>query len=343
MSLNEIILLSGFNLILFFVINFLLLKKEILIDKVLDKDTHKNFVNSEVVPLSGGVILLLNCFIFNFFDNFYYLICFAFLFLIGLLSDTANLESPAKRLFMQILLILLFLFYQEILIDSVRINFIDQLLKNKFFSLIFTTFCLLILINGSNFIDGMNFQSSGYYLALLASLIFFNSETINQVYPEIFSSLFFFLIIFIFFNIQNKSFLGDSGIYLLSFIIGLLLIEMQKITNVSPYYVVVLLWYPAFENLFSICRRVFVKKSKPEEADIRHLHHYLIKYLKLKFDLDNKKISLLASIFINLFNFIFFSFSVSFIYSTKVLLLLIILLCITYLFIYNFLSKTKNQ
>ena len=343
MSLNEIILLFGFNLILFFVINFFLIKKKILIDRILDKDIHKNFVNSEIVPLSGGVILLLNCFILNFFDNFYYLICFAFLFLVGLLSDTANLESPAKRLFMQIMLILLFLFHQEILIDSVRVNFIDQMLKNKFFSLIFTSFCLLILINGSNFIDGMNFQSSGYYLALLASLIFFNSEIINQVYPKIFSSLFLFLIIFIFFNIQNKSFLGDSGIYLLSFIIGLLLIEMQKITNVSPYYIVVLLWYPAFENFFSICRRVFVKKRKPEEADIQHLHHYLIKYLKLKLDLDNKKISLLASVFINLFNFIFFSFSVSFIYSTKILLFLIFLLCITYLFIYNFLSKNRNQ
>ena len=241
MSLNETILISGFNLILFLVINFLFIKKKIFIDKALEKDTHKSFVNSEIVPLSGGVILLLNCFIFNFFDNLYYLICFAFLFLIGLLSDTANLESPAKRLFMQIILILLFLFHQEILIESVRIDLIDQMLKDKFFSIIFTSFCLLILINGSNFIDGMNFQSSGYFLALLASLIFFNSETINQVYPQIFSSLFLFLIIFIFFNVQNKSFLGDSGIYLLSFIIGILLIEMQKITNVSPYYIVVLL------------------------------------------------------------------------------------------------------
>ena len=41
MSLNEIILLFGFNLILFFVINFFLIKKKILIDRVLDKDIHK--------------------------------------------------------------------------------------------------------------------------------------------------------------------------------------------------------------------------------------------------------------------------------------------------------------
>ena len=41
-------------------------------------------------------------------------------------------------------------------INSSRIELFDIILNNKFFAIFFSAFCLLILINGSNFIDGLN-------------------------------------------------------------------------------------------------------------------------------------------------------------------------------------------
>ena len=64
-----------------------------------------------------------------------------------------------------------------VLIDQIRLKFVDNLLqKNELISIIFTSFCLLILINGSNFIDGTNLQCSGYYLSILITLLFLSFE-----------------------------------------------------------------------------------------------------------------------------------------------------------------------
>ena len=46
--------------------------------------------------------------------------------------------------------------------------FFDNLLENAVFNIFFTSFCLLILINGSNFIDGLN----GLLLVYMTLVIF---------------------------------------------------------------------------------------------------------------------------------------------------------------------------
>ena len=90
------------------------------------------------------------------------------------------------------------------------------------------------------------------------------------------------LTVLIFFNGFNKVFLGDGGIYFLSFIIGIVLIKFHTENSiVSPYYIICLLWYPCFENLFSILRKKLTKIS-PHEADNMHLHHLIYRILKLK-------------------------------------------------------------
>ena len=57
--------------------------------------------------------------------------------------------------------------------------------------------------------------------------------------------------------------------------------------SISPYFICLLLWYPAFENLFSIIRR-FSLKNNIEQADQGHLHQII--YTKFKdIDFINKK------------------------------------------------------
>ena len=64
--------------------------------------------------------------------------------------------------------------------------------------------------------DGINLQCSSYFLFIILYLqvIFANNL---EIYPFYFS-LTVGILFFIFLNINNKSYLGDSGVYILSFI-----------------------------------------------------------------------------------------------------------------------------
>ena len=84
------------------------------------------------------------------------------------------------------------------------------------------------------------------------------------------------------FNFFGKNFLGDGGVYLLSFFLSIIIIYISMFSEqISPYYIANLLWYPAFENLFSIFRRTIYKK-KNYKADNDHLHQLIFKYFKRK-------------------------------------------------------------
>ena len=137
--------------------------------------------------------------------------CLKFLlyhFLIGFLSDINYLTSPLKRILLQIVIIFILIFLSKNLISSVRILFFDNLLENIYFNYFFTIFCLLVLINGSNFIDGMNTLFLGYYLMITIILIFLAKEfQILNDYHEI-VLLFSILSILLFLIFSDSYFQG---------------------------------------------------------------------------------------------------------------------------------------
>jgi len=153
--------------------------------------------------------------------------------------------------------------------------------------------------------------------------------------------LIFFIVTFLFLlNIFNFLYLGDSGSYLIGFLFGYFLLQINE-TNplVSPYFIALLFWYPAFENLFSIIRKKIIKLD-PLDADNLHLHQLLFHYLKRRKNKFIKKFSnLISSLIINTFNFSIFLISLSHFSHTKTLLFLIILNVTVYLFIYFLLKK----
>ena len=63
-------------------------------------------------------------------------------------------------------------------------------------------------------------------------------------------------------NLCGFIYMGDSGAYLLSSFTGIYLINFSYNNEyISPFLIVVLLWYPCFELLFSMIRR-FIDKSE---------------------------------------------------------------------------------
>ena len=86
------------------------------------------------------------------------------IFLVGFLSDINYLFSPTRRLILQILIVFAFIYFEQIFINSIRIDIFDNLLTNIYFKYFFTIFCFLVLMNGSNFMDGVNTLLVGYFL-----------------------------------------------------------------------------------------------------------------------------------------------------------------------------------
>ena len=106
--------------------------------------------------------------------------------------------------------------------------------------------------------DGVNTLVAGYFILILLSLlfIFFNNSIILLNYNLAIITIISLLVVFIF-NIFGKIYLGDNGAYLVAFIVSIIVIDTSKNNLlISPYYVANLLWYPAFENFFSIIRKV---------------------------------------------------------------------------------------
>ncbi len=314
------------------IINFIFNKKKIF--QSITGDNHQLFVERKGIPLSGGIIIaLMTPLVIGFKLEIYHL-AFIIIFFIGLLSDTKILQSAKNRFLFQILAIFLFVVYYDLSLSNIRVFFIDYFLDYKIFSYFFVTFCLLIVVNGSNFIDGLNGLALGYYTIVIGILLnlnlyenFFNFNSILLNYLI----LFLYLILF---NYFNKLYLGDSGSYLIGLSVGILLIvTYRNLDNISPFFIVLLLWYPCYENLFSIIRKYKFNLS-PLKADNKHFHQLLFNFIKKKSKLSNLFANNLSSIIINLYNFVILFIGSLNIYDSRLQITLIFLSIFIYIYFY---------
>ncbi len=304
------------------------------------KLNHKNFTNKIKTPITGGVLFIFSIIYllqgYNTFSN----LIFFLIFILGLLSDINKLNSPKLRLLLQLLIVAVYIYYNNTYINEIRIDYIDNnLLNNLIFKIIFTSFCVLILINGSNFMDGVNTLCSGYYLILFCNIILLSLN--YEIKIDIYNVKIIVITLFIFLlsNSFNKSFMGDNGSYLISFFTGIFLINFSNQNHmISPYFVAVLLWYPAFENFFSLTRRLLFEKKKIKNADNLHLHHLLFVFIKEKLNI-NKFTNTFTGLIINLCNLIIFIIANNYIYQTKVLILILGLSIFIYITVYFFLKR----
>lgn len=327
--------------VLNYLTNILFLKKNFLLDDI-NSSFHKKYTSSERVPLSGGVVFII---LFLFFIEHNYILKFfsIIIFLIGYFSDLKIVNSPSVRFIYQIIFVLLFVIFGDVYVSYTNLEFLDFFLSNRLFSLIFTLACLLILINGNNFIDGLNSLVLVYNLFVIGSLsilvIYFNLS----FDLEILYNLIIILIVILIFNIFNKNFIGDSGAYVISFIVGTIIISFYNlnINMMSALYAVVILWYPATEILFSIIRKLFSKKN-PLNPDNFHFHQLVYEFVNNKFKKSRLFSNITSAILINFYNFLIFIISLFFFNKTNILLLIIVTNILFYITIY-FILKKKNK
>ena len=301
-------------------------------------DTHQFFSNKKNIPLTGGFFILIPI---VFFLNDLFINCFIVsIYLIGFFSDRKTLVSPKKRFLIQCLLILLFVAIFDIKINSSRIELFDILLNNKFFAIFFSAFCLLILINGSNFIDGLNGLLISSTIIILFTLTKLNLIDNSIISDESIHLVIFILLLVLILNIFNVLMLGDSGAYLIGFFIGFLIISSHRSNpEISPYFFISLIWYPCFENLFSILRKLN-REFSPLKPDSKHLHQLVLFFLSKKFDLKLILSNNLSSGIICFFNFLIIHISTlnsgSTIFQVKLIVTSIIFYIVSYMILFKF-------
>ena len=196
----------------------------------------------------------------------------------------------------------------------------------------------MVLVNGGNFIDGLNGLLLKYFL-IVYLFILFNFEDNSYVDKDFLLNLSIILSIILLFNLFGFLYMGDSGAYLLSILSGVYLINFSYNNDyISPFFIILLLWYPCFELLFSMIRR-FKNKSKTYKPDSNHLHQFIYGFIKKNSSSKDNIIHFYTSILINSYNLLIFIFAINFIYSSKVLILIIILNIFVYILSYVFFKK----
>ena len=325
--------------------NFVFKKFNILIDRT-NISNHKSFINGhKTTPLLGGFVFFL-ILVFFLPENYqYFTILIFFIFLTGLLSDLDILHSPFFRIIFQTIIIVVYLFLFDNFVSSIRVDFFDNLLNIFFIKLFFTSFCILVLINGTNFIDGVNTLVVGYFILVASNVLYLTEVKGLDLDILLVSTCLTCLVVIYIFNFFGKIYLGDGGAYLISFVIGVTLIKFSNDNYlVSPYYIVALLWYPAYENLFSIIRKKILKKT-PSTPDNEHLHQFIYLYLDKSFNINKNFSNTLSGILICLYNLFYFLFIFDEYHQTETLAYSIIFNVLFYNLLYFLLRKKlfKNK
>lgn len=329
-----------FFLTLFFILflNHLFLKNNFLLDDI-KFSKHKSFAKNKKRPISLGLVFIIFILVFledSFFQLNFFLILF---FIIGFLSDINRVTSARFRLLSHIVIVTFFVIVNNFFIKKIYFNSFDYLLTNKLFNFFFVTFCICILINGKNFIDGLNTLLIGYVILVLSSIYI---VSINYKLNLDFN---FYKIIIVFFlalysvNFFGKSILGDGGSLSIGLFVSFLILNFYlKNNSVSPYFIALLLWYPSFEILFSIIRKSLIN-MQPFIPDSQHLHQLLYKKIKY-FNLAEVNNTLAASL-INIFNLLVFYLGSLKIYSNNYNIFLIFFSIFVYIILYVILIIKK--
>jgi len=154
-------------------------------------------------------------------------------------------------------------------------------------SVSFTIFFILFIINGFNFIDGIDGLASTIGIVVSSALVFWFILAHKYTQSILGLALIGSLIGFFLFNVfgkENKIFMGDTGSQLLGLITSILSIDFLESNYIStpnlqfwsaPAIVMGILFIP----IFDILRVTFIRLvlgNPIQKADKNHIHHRLI-------------------------------------------------------------------
>lgn len=305
------------------------------------------------VPRIGGLLIIVSITLmcmknFGIYLNSFNIVvicCIPFL-IPAIKEDLSHNVGPKIRFLGLLLSSGILLFFLDIDIYSIEIDFLQFFMNNDILCFIFFTLALVGLANGCNMIDGVNGLSPFYLLVsfLVIGKVIQDTSTILLLDSNIsIDFIIIALVIFILFNYPfGKLFLGDHGNYFLALLLGILTIHFYSINNtLNTWGAILLLFYPTIETIFTILRRIFVSKRNILEADMEHLHSKLFLYLQKNnhsiYKANNMVLPILVFFWL-IPGLIFYGF-----YNNDFIIILsLIIMTILYIISYIFITKLNN-
>ena len=243
------------------------------------------------VPLIGGLAMfigitlgLFSSNIINIEENLMFFFVGSFvLILTGIVDDFRGISSN-KRFIFQILVGLIIVKVGGVLLEDLGSLISVEKLHLGIFSIAFTVFAVVGVINSLNFSDGIDGLSASMSLITFISIAFF-AYGIKENYAFEFVLLFIVTIaVFLIFNLglfigrSFKIFMGDAGSTFLGLGIAWALISFSQGDNLifSPVTALWIFAVPLIDTIFVMIRRISHGKS-PFTPDREHLHHFFIR------------------------------------------------------------------
>tara|TARA_A100000164_G_scaffold55602_1_gene44187 strand:- start:2265 stop:3269 length:1005 start_codon:yes stop_codon:yes gene_type:complete len=290
-----ILFLVGFNLAVY--LRFEIISKKLNFFDKPDGDLKKH---SKPISLMGGSILLLNLYLIIFFSKilnlenilfndrflFIFILLITCFYVIGFIDDLIKI-TPNKKLFFIIFTVLFTIyFFPEIKLDLIKISFLNKYYYfNSLFSVFFMVLAFALLVNALNMFDGLNLQ-----LILFTNVVFILFISKGFI-PLFFALSLICLIMLGVLNYQNRVYLGDSGSYLVSAILGFTFIYQYK-TYDNFFFgdeVFIIFLIPAID-MFRLFFVRIVRGKHPFKGDLNHIHHVVNNFTK------NNNITLIITI-----------------------------------------------
>jgi UDP-GlcNAc:undecaprenyl-phosphate/decaprenyl-phosphate GlcNAc-1-phosphate transferase len=353
-------LVAVITLFLSFFISALIIRlKYFKVKSILDSDTlSPQKFHIQPVPRIGGLSIFLSLFIGSLirlsenwesgFLALTLLLCGTPAFMIGFFEDITKNIAPSRRLVTCLISAILAIYLLDIKVVSIDVYWIDPMFKSSIIAILLSSFMIVGLTNAYNIIDGFNGLVS--IVAVMTLLAIGYVAFRNDDYAIIFIVVMVISGILGFFSLnypRGLIFLGDGGAYLLGFLIaGLSILLNVKHPNVSPWFSLLINIYPIFETLFSIWRKLVLKKTSPSVPDGVHLHMLIYGRVSKWLSPGNKTYygrNSKTSPFLWLLSGLAVFPAVVFWNHTFILQIFSLIFCMTYILIYKAIVKFKFQ
>ena len=207
------------------------------------------------------------------------MVCAMFAFVGGIVEDYTGKVSALRRLLLTMFAALLGYLLLDARIDRIDWVFSAWPLPYLWLTLPLTVLAVAGIANAINIIDGFNGLASVVTICMLLSLGYVALQ-VNDMFVLVAALMVAGATAgFLIWNYPvGLIFLGDGGAYFIGFMLGeLALLLVMRNPQVSTWYAVLLLIYPAFETMFSVYRRLFIRGKSPAMPDGIHLHSLIFR------------------------------------------------------------------
>jgi UDP-N-acetylmuramyl pentapeptide phosphotransferase/UDP-N-acetylglucosamine-1-phosphate transferase len=194
-------------------------------------------------------------------------------FFAGFMEDVTRRVSIRNRLLASVVGSLGAIFLTGHYLHYVDIPALDFLMNWWPVGVFVTIIAITGLTNAINILDGFNGLAMGAALVILFSLGLIGFRTNDFLVVNLCLILFLSILGLFFLNYPlGKIFLGDGGAYFIGFFIAWIsLLLPVRNSNVSPWASLLACAYPVVEVLYSMARRMSVRKSAGHPDNL-HLH-----------------------------------------------------------------------